>query len=96
MNAYHLLIMPININIDCTNIIKTELQNRVLRSNPMQFQRIFGKFSLIIGVSNDTKKEKDRENDFRYIEILILVLKNRKYNFSTTIALCTGMKSKEN
>ena len=42
MNAYHLLIMPININVDCTNImIKTDLQNRVLRSKLMRFERIF-------------------------------------------------------
>ena len=41
MNAYHLLIMPININVDCTNIIKTDLQNRVLQSNLMRFERIF-------------------------------------------------------
>ena len=41
MNASHLLIMPININVDCTNIIKTDLQNRVLRSNLMRFERIF-------------------------------------------------------
>ena len=55
MNAFYLLITPININVDCTNIIKTDLQNRVLRSNFMRFQRFFGKVSLIIGVSNDTK-----------------------------------------
>ena len=54
-NAYHLLIMPIN--VDCTNIIKTDLQNRVLRSNLMRFERIFIKFSLIIVVSNDTKRK---------------------------------------
>ena len=42
MNSYHLLIMPININFDCTNIIKTDLQNCVLRSNFMRiFQKIF-------------------------------------------------------
>ena len=46
-----------NIKIDCTSIIKNDLQNRVLRSNLMRFQRIFRKFSLIIGVSNDSKKE---------------------------------------
>ena len=57
MDAYHLLIPPININVDCTNIIKTDLQNRVLRSNLMRFQRIFEKVSLIIGVSNDTKRK---------------------------------------
>ena len=36
-------------------------------------------FSLIIGNSNDTKRKEIKENDYRYIEILILVLKNRKY-----------------
>ena len=41
INAYHLhvLIMPININVDCTSIIKTDLQNRVLQSNLMLFER---------------------------------------------------------
>ena len=57
MNAYHLLKMPININVDCTNIIKTDLQNRVLQSNLMRFERILSKFSLIIVVSNDTKRK---------------------------------------
>ena len=57
MNASHLLIMPININVDCTNIIKTDLQNRVLRSNLMRFERILSKFSLIIVVSNVTKRK---------------------------------------
>ena len=57
MNAYHLLIIPININVDCTNIIKTDLQNRVLRSNLMRFERILSKFSLIIVASNDTKRK---------------------------------------
>ena len=58
MNAYHLLIMPININVDCTNIIKTNLQNRVLCSNLMRFEIIFlSNFSLIIVVSNDTKRK---------------------------------------
>ena len=33
--------MPININVDCMNIIKTDLQNRVLRPNLMGFERIF-------------------------------------------------------
>ena len=41
----------------------------------MRFQRIWGKFSLIIDVSNDTKRKQNKENDNRYIEILILVLK---------------------
>ena len=58
MNAYHLLKMPININVDCTNIIKTDLQNRVLLSNLMRFERIFlSNFSLIIVVSNVTKRK---------------------------------------
>ena len=26
INAYHLQIMPININVDCTNITKTDLK----------------------------------------------------------------------
>ena len=57
MNAYNLLIMSININVDCTNSIKTDLQNRVLRSNLMRFERILSKFSLIIVVSYDTKRK---------------------------------------
>ena len=43
MNAY----LSININVDYTNIIKTDLQNRVFRSNLMRFQRIWGEFSLM-------------------------------------------------
>ena len=57
MNAYHLLKMPININVDCTNIIKTDLQNRVLRSNLMRLKDFFSKISLIIVVPNDTKRK---------------------------------------
>ena len=57
MNASHLRIIPININVDCTNIIKTDLQNRVLRSNLMRFERILSKFSLIIVVSNVSKRK---------------------------------------
>ena len=57
MNAYYLLIMPININVDCSYIIKADLQNRVLRSNLMRFGRFLSKFSLIIVVSNDTKRK---------------------------------------
>ena len=43
INAY----LSIYINVDCTNIIKTDLQNRVFRSNLMRFQRILGEFSLM-------------------------------------------------
>ena len=50
MNGYHLLIMPIYIKVDCTNIIKTDLQNRVSKE-------FLSKFSLIIVVSNDTKRK---------------------------------------
>ena len=57
MNASHLLIMPININVDCTNIIKTDLQNRVLRSNLCDLKEFLSKFSLIIVVSNVTKRK---------------------------------------
>ena len=57
MNAYHLLITPININVDCTNIIKTDLQNRVLLSILCDSKEFLGKVSLIIGVSNDTKRK---------------------------------------
>ena len=39
----------------------------------MRFQTIFA--SLIIGVSNNTGKKRNKENDYRYIEIFILVLK---------------------
>ena len=57
MNAYHLLILPININVDCTSIIKTALQNRVCGQILCDFKEFFGKFSLIVGVSNDTKRK---------------------------------------
>ena len=57
MNAYHLLKMPININVDCTNIIKTDLQNHVLLSNLMRFEEFLSKFSLITVVSNVTKRK---------------------------------------
>ena len=57
MNAYHLLIMPININVDCTNIIKTDLQHCVLRSNFCNSKEFLSKFSLIIVVSNDKKRK---------------------------------------
>ena len=49
--------MPININVDCTNSIKTDLQHRVLRSNFCNLKEFLSKFSLIIVVSNDTKRE---------------------------------------
>ena len=60
MNAYHLLIMPININVDCTNIIKTDLQNRVFRTNLMRFQNKFEKIffdNRCLVVSNDIKRK---------------------------------------
>ena len=57
MNNYYLLKMPININVDCSNIIKADLQNGVLRLNHMRFERILSKFSLIIVDSNDTKRK---------------------------------------
>ena len=79
MNASHLLIMPININVDCTNIIKTDLQNRVLRSNLMRFERIFEYIFFDNRCLKWHKKKRNKENDYRYIDILILVLKNRKY-----------------
>ena len=79
MNAYHLLITPININVDCTNIIKTDLQNRILRSNLMRFQRIFGESFFDNRCLKWHKKKRNKENDYRYIIILISVLKNRKF-----------------
>ena len=75
MNAYHLLIMPINIKVDCTNIIKTGLQKRVLRSNLMRLDRIFEKIFFDNRCLKWHKKKRDKENDYRYIEILILELK---------------------
>ena len=41
----------------------------------MRFQRIFWDFVLVIGVSND-KKKRNKENDYGYIDILILGLKD--------------------
>ena len=79
MNASHLLIMPININVDCTNNIKTDLQNRGLRSNRMRFERIFEQNFFDNRCLKCHKKKRNKENDYRYIDILILVLKNRKY-----------------
>ena len=71
--------MPINVNIDCTNIIKTDLQTAFCVQILCHLKEILSKFSLIIVVSNDRKRKRNKENDYRYIEILILVLKNRKY-----------------
>ena len=68
-----------NINVDCTNIIKTDLQNRVLRSNLMRFERIFELIFFDNRCLKCHKKKRNKENDYRYIDILILVLKNRKY-----------------
>ena len=79
MNAYHLLITPININVDYANIIKTDLQNRVSRSNLMRFQRIFGENFFDNRCLKLHKKKRNKENDYRFIAILISVLKNRKY-----------------
>ena len=75
MDAYHLLITPININVDCTNIIKTHLQNLVLRSNLMRFQRFFGESFFNNRCLKWHKKKRNKENAYRYIEILISVLK---------------------
>ena len=57
MNAYHLLIMPININVDCTNIkrliYKTAFCGRILCDS----KKKMSKFSLIIVSSNDIKRK---------------------------------------
>ena len=55
MNAYHLLIMPININVDCTNIIKSDLQTAICGQISCDSKEFLSKFSLIIVVSNNTK-----------------------------------------
>ena len=57
MTASHLLIMPININVDCTNIIKTDLQNRVCGQILCDLKEFLSKFSLIIVVSKVTKRK---------------------------------------
>ena len=57
MIANHLLIMPININVDCMHIIKTDLQNRVFGQILCDSKEFLSKFSLIIAVSNDTKRK---------------------------------------
>ena len=76
MNAYHLLIMPINIKVDCTNIIKTDLQNRVLRSNKLCDSKGFlRKFSLIIVVSNDTKRKEIKKTIIGISNFLFWCLK---------------------
>ena len=49
--------MPININVDCTNIIKTDLQNRIcgqIICDSKEFLRIC---FMIIVVSNETKRK---------------------------------------
>ena len=75
MDAYHLLITPININVDCTSIIKTDLQNRVLWSNLMRFHRFFWESFFDHRCLKSHKKKRNKENDYRYIESLISVLK---------------------
>ena len=55
MNAYRLLIMPININVDCTNIIKSDLQPAFWGQISCDSEEFLSKFSLIIVVSNNTK-----------------------------------------
>ena len=57
MNAYHLLIMPIDINVDCKNIIKTHLQTTFCGQISCDSKEVLCRFSLIIVVSNDTKRK---------------------------------------
>ena len=55
MNACYLLLMSININVYCTNIIKTDLQTAFCGQILCDSKEFLSKFSLIIFASNETK-----------------------------------------
>ena len=68
MNANHLLIMPININVACTNIIKTDLQTAFCGQILCGSKFFFVNFSLS-QMTQKEKKEIKRLSVYRNVDV---------------------------